>query len=220
MVIKMQDSFHLVKLLTFVFLFFANQVLASTSGIVISQVYGGNGNTFNRDYVELFNASNSAVNITGWSIQYASATGTGLFSANGITSLSGTLQPGQYYLIALASSASGASLPTVDLEGVSSTNLSGTNGKVVLVNTDTGLTCNGGSVVCNATQLAQIEDLVGYGTANYFEDSAATAISSTTALFRAGGGCVDTNVNSADFSVSAPSPRYGSTILSPYSWQV
>ena len=29
---------------------------ASTSGVVISQVYGGNGNTVASDYVELFNA--------------------------------------------------------------------------------------------------------------------------------------------------------------------
>ena len=71
----------------------ANVAVASDSGIVISQVYGGNGVTFNRDYVELFNGSQVAVNISGWSIQYASATGVGAFS-NGITALNGTLQPG------------------------------------------------------------------------------------------------------------------------------
>src|SRR5690349_20197224 len=48
---------------------------ASTSGVVISQVYGGNGNTFASDYVELFNAGSAAVAINGWSIQYASASG-------------------------------------------------------------------------------------------------------------------------------------------------
>jgi hypothetical protein len=140
---------------------------ASTSGVVISQVYGGNGNTYNRDYVELFNASSSPVNITGWSIQYSSATGTGLFSANGVTALSGTLQPGQYYLVGLASSTAGTAIPSPDASGTS--NLSGTAGKVVLVNTSTGLACNGGSSLCNTAQTAQIVDLVGYGTANYFE---------------------------------------------------
>src|SRR5262245_62882288 len=69
--------------------------------VVISQVYGGNGNTYNRDYVELFNRGATSVSLTGWSIQYASATGTGNFSANGITSLTGNVAPGQYRLVGL-----------------------------------------------------------------------------------------------------------------------
>jgi hypothetical protein len=178
---------------------------ASTQGVVISQVYGGNGVTFNRDYVELFNASSQPVSIAGWSIQYSSATGTGLFSANGITALTGTLQPGQYYLVGLATSANGAALPMVDATGT--TNMSGTAGKVVLVNSSAGLTCNGSSSPCNASQQAQIVDLVGYGTANYFETQAAPAITSSTALLRANNGCVDTNNNSADFSTGSPMPR-------------
>jgi len=200
----------------FIWIFgFANYAFASTSGIVISQVYGGNGNTFSRDYVELFNASSTPVNISGWSIQYSSATGTGLFSANGVTTLNAILQPGQYYLVALAPTAAGATLPAVDLSGGTTPNLSGTAGKVVLVNTNVGLACNGGSTVCNATQLAQIEDLVGYGTANFFETSVAPALTSTTALFRTSGGCNDTNVNSADFSVGTPNPRNSSSPLAP-----
>jgi uncharacterized protein len=185
---------------------------ASTQGVVISQVYGGNGSTFNRDYVELFNASSQAVNISGWSIQYSSATGTGLFSGNGIAALSGTLQPGQYYLVGLATAANGAALPAVDATGT--TNMSGTAGKVVLVNTSAGLACNGGSTPCNASQQAQIVNLVGFGTANYFETQAATAITSSTALLRANNGCVDTNNNATDFAAGSPSPRNTASPLS------
>ena len=146
---------------------------ASTQGVVISQVYGGNGATFNRDYVELFNASTQPVDISGWSVQYSSATGTGLFSTNGISVLNGVLQPGQYYLVGLATAVNGAALPTVDAPGT--TNMSGTAGKVVLVNTSAGLACNGSSTPCNASQQLQIVDLVGFGTANYAETQAATA---------------------------------------------
>ena len=187
---------------------------ASTSGVVISQVYGGNGNTFASDYVELFNAGAAPVSISGWSIQYASATSTGTFAGNGVTALSGTLQPGQYYLVQLATT-SGPALPATDATG--STNISGTAGKVILANVSTGLTCNGSSTACNAAQLAQIVDLVGYGpSANFSEGSAPTpAPTSTTAVLRANHGCTDTDNNAADFAVGAPAPRNSVTTPAP-----
>jgi hypothetical protein len=48
--------------------------------VVISQVYGGGGNagaTLKNDFIELFNRGASPVNLNGWSVQYASAAGTG-----------------------------------------------------------------------------------------------------------------------------------------------
>lgn len=181
---------------------------AAAGSVVISQLFGGNGNTYNADYVELFNAGSLPVTMSNWSIQYSSATGTGLFSGNGITAINATLEPGQYYLVKLGStSAAGAAL-SQDLVGSTSTNLSSTNGKVVLLNTNAGLACNGSSTACNTTQTAQIIDLVGYGSANYFEGTAATpALTTTTALFRASNGCSDSNVNSADFAAGTPNPR-------------
>src|SRR5215813_8904412 len=69
--------------------------------IVISQLYGGGGNSggqFTHDFVELFNRSASSVSVTGWSVQYASASGNSWAKAN----LSGTIPPGGYYLVELA----------------------------------------------------------------------------------------------------------------------
>lgn len=180
--------------------------------VVISQIYGGQGSVYNQDFVELFNAGSAAVNINGWSVQYASATGNGNFSANGVTALSGVLQPGQYYLVGLRSAANGLALPTPDV-GNNATDMSGTNGKVVLVNSSTGLACNGGSVVCSPAQLAQIVDLVGYGTANFFEGAVASAINSSTALLRKNNGCQDTNQNASDFVTGAPAPRNSSSAV-------
>jgi predicted extracellular nuclease len=178
---------------------------ASTSGVVISQVYGGNGNAFASDYVELFNAGSAAVAIDGWSIQYGSATGTGNFASNGVTALSGTLQPGQHWLVQLATT-TGTALPAADATGT--TNLSATAGKVVLANVSTGLACNGSSTPCSAAQLAQIVDLVGYGAAaNYAEGSPAPSPSGSSAIFRANGGCADSNNNAADFAAGTPAPR-------------
>ena len=133
---------------------------ASTQGVVISQVYGGNGNTFASDYVELFNAGSTAVSLSGWSLQYASATGTGTFAGNGVTALNGMLQPGQYWLVKMATT-TGPALPTADATGT--INMSSSAGKVVLANVATGLACNGSSASpCSAAQAAEIVDLVGY----------------------------------------------------------
>src|SRR5437773_10345290 len=94
---------------------------AASPDIVISQVYGGGGNsgaTFTNDFVEIFNRGSSAVSLSGKSIQYASATGTSNFGISGqITVLPAvTVQPGQYYLVQEASGgAVGGPLPTTDL---------------------------------------------------------------------------------------------------------
>lgn len=106
---------------------------AARAQIVIRQVHGGGGNVFRQDYVELFNRGGAPVSLAGWSLQYASATGTGLFSGGAPSLLSGTLEPGRSLLVGLATSAAGAPLPTPFLAGNPATNLSGTSGKVALV---------------------------------------------------------------------------------------
>ena len=50
-----------------------------TALVVISQVFGGGGNTgapFQNDFIEVFNRGNTSVDISSWSVQYASAAGT------------------------------------------------------------------------------------------------------------------------------------------------
>jgi predicted extracellular nuclease len=162
-------------------------------------VYGGGGNagsTYKNDFVEVFNIGADPVNLAGFSVQYASATG----SSWQVTQLTGTLQPGHYFLVQEAAGTGGTTnLPTADVTG--SINMSATAGKVALVNGTTALT-----VACPTTAVV---DFVGFGlTANCFEGSAPTAApSNTTAVLRAGGGCAETDSNVADFAVGAPNPR-------------
>jgi uncharacterized protein len=188
---------------------------ATSPDVVISQVYGAGGNSgavYKNDFVELFNRSDTPVSLNGWSIQYSSATGTGNFSANGITTLSGTLQPGQYYLVWESGGTNGVALPTADATGTIA--MAAGAGKVVLVTSTTGLTCNGGSALCSPTQLALIKDLVGYGNANFFEGAgAAPAIGTTTADLRASAGCTDTDNNNTDFSAGTITPRNTASLL-------
>lgn len=172
------------------------------SPVLISQIYGAGGNsgaTYNRDYVELHNRSDATVNLAGWSVQYASSTGTSWTAAN----LSGSIAPGKYFLIGLGTGSSGAALPAVDFSG--SIAMAATAGKIALTNSTTTLT--GSSPVGNTA----LQDFVGYGTANAAEGSPAPAPSTTTAIFRAGAGATDSGDNAADFITGTPSPRNSSS---------
>jgi uncharacterized protein len=177
---------------------------ASSSGVVVSQVFAGGGNSgasYTNDFVELFNGGSAAVDITGWSVQYASAASTS-WSA---TALAGSIQPGHYYLVQLASSgAVGAALPTPDTTGT--TNIANTGGKIALVSGTNALTCGASAGSCSAA--SSVVDLLGYGSATDYEGSGpAPALSSTTAATRGGNGCSDTGSSSADFTAIAPTPR-------------
>src|SRR5450830_1676820 len=114
-------------------------VYAVSPNIVISQVYGGGGNagaTYKNDFIELYNLGSTPIVVTGWSVQYASATGTGSWAATNIT---GTIQPGYYYLVQEAQGAGGTvSLPTPDATGTLA--MSGTAGKIALVASTTAFT--------------------------------------------------------------------------------
>ncbi|HZQ66077.1 MAG TPA: lamin tail domain-containing protein [Gaiellaceae bacterium] len=180
----------------------------ASSGVVISQVYGGGGNSgaaFANDFVELFNRGSSPVDLSGWSLQYASAASTSWQ----VAALAGTIQPGHYYLVALASGGtSGAALPAADATGTA--NLAASDGKVAVVQNATALTCGASAGSCASA--AGLVDLVGYGSAADYEGSgAAPAPSSTTAAVRTGSGCTDTDSNADDFSSLAPEPRNGSS---------
>ncbi len=168
--------------------------------IVISQVYGGGGNSgasYRNDFVELFNRSSNSVSLAGWSVQYASSAGSTWQSAP----LSGSLEPGRYFLLQLASGgANGEFLPAPDLSG--SLSLSASAGKVALVGVTNRL-----SGACPSSP--DILDLVGFGnSASCFEgNSPAPGADNSLAVIRASGGCVDTDNNSSDFFASTPAPR-------------
>ncbi|MGW5683156.1 ExeM/NucH family extracellular endonuclease [Nonomuraea sp. NPDC003754] len=190
---------------------------AAPGPVVISQVYGGGGNsgaTLANDFVELFNRSSAPVALDGWSVQYTSATGSGHFAAN-VAPLSGTLGPGRYYLVQLAAGSNpGAALPTPD--ATATINVGSGAGKVALVRSATGLACNGTPTACTAEQTAQIADLVGFGNANFFEGTAAApGLTNTTAALRKTHGCADTDDNAADLEAGAPAPRNTATAAAP-----
>ena len=179
-----------------------------TPQVVISQVYGGGGNSgapFRNDFIEIFNRGSSTVNVAGWSVQQASATGTSWSVTPLCPSGSCIIAPGTYFLVQEASSgAIGAALPAPDAVGTS--NLAAASGKIALVSTTNALSGSG------CPPASSFVDFVGYGTsADCFEGSNhAVTPANTTADFRRSGGCIDTNDNAADFLASTPFPRNSS----------
>ncbi len=175
---------------------------AVSPDVVISQVYGGGGNsgaTFTSDFIELVNRGSAPVDLSGWSVQYASATGT----SYQVTALTGSVAPGAHLLIQEAAGAGGTTpLPSPDVTG--SIAMAAASGKVALASSTAALGC--GTACASA---AGVRDFVGYGTANDFEGAAAPGLSNTTADLRAGGGSTDTDNNAADFIPGAPDPHGG-----------
>jgi endonuclease G len=188
---------------------------AAPSSIVISQVYGGGGNNatslFHNDFVELYNRGTSPVDIARWSLQYASATGSG-WSGN-LQPLGGIINPGEYYLISLASGGSnGAALPAPNVS--SSINISVSSGKLALSDTLDPLVGN-----CPLGN-PHVRDFVGYGTTADCGEGASLAPtpSTTQSDLRQGAGSVDTNSNQNDFTGGTPTPRRTAAIVTipPY----
>jgi uncharacterized protein len=196
----------IVSLLTFLalpqlFQFFSSAALKQpapfvSTSVVISQVYGGGGNsgaTYRQDFIELFNRGTTAQSLNGWSVQYASSTGTS-WTATNLTNV--TLQPGQYYLVQEATGSGGTTnLPTPDTTGTIA--MSATAGKVILASTTTLANDATGSNLGSAKI-----DAVAYNTSSTsLEGTPTNALSNTTSARRLQNGCQDTDSNSADFEI-------------------
>ncbi|MGV8909477.1 MAG: lamin tail domain-containing protein [Propionicimonas sp.] len=171
----------------------ASTAQAASANVVISEVYGGGGNSgasWTNDFVELYNRSDAAVDVSGWVLQYYSAAGT---VPTNTTTLTGFVAPHRNYLVQMARGAGGTTpLPTPDATGTAA--MSGTSGRVDLLQTGT------------------VVDRVGYGTASPSEGSPAPTLSNTTSATR-NVPCADTDDNATDFRAASPSPENGSVAI-------
>lgn len=169
---------------------------AMADHVLISQVYGAGGNNgavLDSDFIELYNPTSEEIDLNGWSVQYASATGNWPTAPNNTTTLTGKIPAYGYYLIKQASGSAGAPLTGQDDTGALA--MGASNGKVRL------LDANKGEI-----------DVVGFGTAN--TSNPVPALSATTAAIRKSDDSIptinrgyNTNKNSDDFVVATPDPR-------------
>ena len=165
-----------------------------STSLVIAELYGAGGNSgaiLNADYAVLFNRGSASQSINGWSLQYASATG----SSWTVVALPNVSIPvGSYYLVKFAGGTTG----TVFTADFTSTaiNMAAAGGKLALVSSTTALT------VANPAGGATVVDLVGASTANGFEGTGpAPAMTASMALRRSNAGCTDTDNNASDLAL-------------------
>ncbi|HMO10852.1 MAG TPA: ExeM/NucH family extracellular endonuclease, partial [Actinotalea sp.] len=178
----------------------AQAAVSSSATVLIDEAYGGGGNSgavYNQDFVELVNTGPSTVDLTGWAVQYASATG----SSWQVTPLSGAIPAGASFLVGQAFGANLA-LPAIDADLVGTIPMSAQTGKVALTSTTTRLTCATG-----CADLPDVVDFLGWGpTASSFAGSGpAPATTNPTSVARTDS--LNTADNAADFTVGAPTPR-------------
>ncbi|KQR11197.1 ExeM/NucH family extracellular endonuclease [Cellulomonas sp. Leaf334] len=179
----------------------AQAAVGTTPRVLINEVYGGGGNsgaTFTNDFIELVNASPAPVNLSGWSVQYASSAGV----AWATTPLTGEIAPGAAYVVVEAAGAGGTTPVTGSATGAIA--MSGTAGKVALVSSTAALACGGG-VACAAD--GSVVDLVGYGAAaTAFAGSGPALGASNTQSVTRDATLTNTANNAADFTAATPTP--------------
>lgn len=209
------------------------QAAAGTADhVVISQVYGGGGNSgaqYTYDFIELYNPTDADVPLQGWSVQYTSSTG--VFSSANMTPLSGSIKAHGYYLIQEKNGAGTIKdLPAPDVAG-GLINMSASAGKVALVKSITPIGNTAGDTALLGN--ADLVDFLGYGSdndvknnkqVNQYETAGITVLSNSTAALRKSsstdttgttglGAGYDTNDNSSDFIITAPAPRNSASPL-------
>ena len=186
--------------LVFLFLSIHPSFAQIANHVVISELFVGGNSSTTADWIELYNPTSQAVDLSGWKIKYKSATGASV-NATYTVQAGKIIAPYGYFLI--SSNGSMSSSITPDVNSGSTISLSSTAGHLAIVRDGTPATNHplwGGIVV----------DLVGYGaTANAPEGSPATTPGSTGFLQRkARGGArlgtgngYDSDNNAYDFEV-------------------
>ncbi|MFN3950222.1 MAG: ExeM/NucH family extracellular endonuclease [Microbacterium sp.] len=187
---------------------------ADGSRVVINEAYlkGGSANApFSQKFVELYNAGDTAQDLSGWSLQYRSAASVAAPTGANTQALTGSIAPGASYLVALPGNGdNGAPLPAADATSTG-LNPSGTTGQLFLANVAEPLALPAGPVDDD-----RVVDFLGYGAGASFETAPAVVDggnSTPNALVRTDH--IDIDDNSADFTSTTTVTPQGSAGAAP-----
>jgi len=171
-------------------MYFAISVKATSTTILISEFRTRGPAGGNDEFVELYNASSSSINIGGWKINASNSVGT---VGTRLTITAGTIIPSHGHFLATNNAAAGYS-------GAVTANQSYT----------TGITDDGGIAILDGSNV--IIDQVGLSAGSAYKEG--TILAQLTTNVNRGyerkpggsnGSTTDTDNNSADFAVLAPS---------------
>jgi predicted extracellular nuclease len=161
---------------------------------------GSSGAAFLNKFVELYNPTAGAIDLAGDTLQYRAPTSTVTPSGSQVFALTGTVAAHGHFLIQLpsnnASSNPGVPLTGVDLSTGGSINPGAGGGTLYIAKSTAGVVPTDASVI----------DRIGWGTSNAPEGADASGNSLVLSYQRDAAG-TDTDDNSADFAVAAPTPQ-------------
>ncbi|NOU99819.1 DUF4073 domain-containing protein [Paenibacillus planticolens] len=191
---------------------------SKSNHVVISQVFIGNSTSIYKSrFVELYNPTNSPVDVSTWSLQNTSATGA--FST--ITKLTGSIPANGYYLIQCTAQSNtvGLDLQNPDVIASGSVNFGAAGAKLAIASKQTAI---------SGSSDAAVVDFIGYGTATDSWGTVAIANPnvSTMSYFRltntglqpdvsGDGNGWDSKNNKNDFVFESPNPRNSSYPVGP-----
>lgn len=187
---------------------------ADGAKVVINEAYlkgGSAGAPYTQKFVELYNAGDTAQDLSGWSLQYRAASSVDAPNGANTQALTGSIAAGGHYLIALPSNGdNGEALPAADATSTG-LNPSGTDGQLFLANVTDPLALPAGPVDDD-----RVVDFLGYGTGASFETAPAVVDGpngTPNSLVRTD--VVDTDDNSADFTNATTVTPQGSGGAAP-----
>ena len=191
---------------------------AVSPDIVISQVYGGGGNTgapYLNDFVELFNRGTTTVSLSGMSVQYASATGTGNFGSNAIAAI--VRKPGARTVLPCTTCFTGRGWGQFACTGCNrhgKYEWLGRQGRPRQLDFRTSLQRR---AAFRAARRNWHSSRIWSVTEALTSTKALQrpALSATTAALRLANGCTETDNNASDFAASAPAPRNTASSAQP-----
>ncbi|MDX9747238.1 MAG: lamin tail domain-containing protein [Paludibacter sp.] len=178
-----------------------------TPNVIITEVFGGGGNsgaTLKNDFIELYNTTESPVDISGWSVQYYSATGT---SATVTEIPSGSIIPAKSHFLIQQAAGSGGTVDLFEPNVIGTIAMAGAGGKVILFTTNSAQTIT--SSISSVTGNENFKDYLPYGASTPVWGSAMSATTNTTSATRkiVEGEYVYTQNIGNDFEVVSPTPQ-------------